>query len=252
MDKIDNLTKENVWFRNNVFFIFSKGCIFSDSDEKRLNEVLEYFNSLSPVYLNNKYVIMDYTQSGIEAIEKKLLIEQGNYHICLIIGVYDSADISKAPEKEYAKHGLISYYTSWQDVTDAFVKIIGTYGYKNKRKLPEYADTIRPSQIPEYLDPQAAVDIAYNLDLQNDLDKLNQPQEKIKTVKEGLYERIRNEKHKYPAQDTIGSLLPRNTKNVKEIPHKIEFYDDEYYDDEYGADVYNAPLPKIQHIKKYK
>lgn len=245
MDKIDNLTKENVWFRNNVFFIFAKGCIFSSSDDKKLAEVLEYFRSTSPVYLNNKYILMDYTQEGMEAIEKKLLIGHGNYHICFIIGVYNSADISKAPEREYAKHGLVSYYTSWKDVTDIFVEIVGKYGYKNKKQLPQIMDTIRPPQLPEYLDPNAAVSLAYDLDLKNDLEKLNQPREKIKTVKEGLYERIRNLKTEYPAQDFINNLIPRSTNNTKEIPNKIEYYDDEYYDDKYDADRHNAPLPKF-------
>lgn len=135
------LSEDSIWFSNNVFFIFSSGCIFSEDDKRRLDGILTLFKSRgNSRYLMNKVMYANYENDKMRSVENKLAIVNGNYHICAVIGVYESADITKAPEPSLARHGLISYHFSWDDIQTTIIEYIKKYGYDAKIEDTEDCD----------------------------------------------------------------------------------------------------------------
>ena len=136
---------ENRWFQDNVFFIFSSGCIFSDKDKEMLNSVLAYFDSTNPSgrYLLNKRLFTNYEDAKMKEIESKLAIVNGNYHICAVVGVYDTADLNAAPEHALSRHGLISYHLAWNEIRTIVLGYLQRYGYIVKPKIDAIPTDIR-------------------------------------------------------------------------------------------------------------
>ena len=128
------VSQESSWFQTNVFFIFSSGCIFSDDDKKRLDGILTLFkpNNKSNKYLMNKVLYTNYENDKMKSIENKLAIVNGNYHVCAVVGVYDTADLNDAPETTLARHGLISCHFLWEDIQTTILEYIKKYGYENE------------------------------------------------------------------------------------------------------------------------
>lgn len=103
--RIINNTKEREWFKNYVALVFSIGCIFNKNDQVKLNEILKLFeNSGNYGFLMNYHKVMTYEDPLIQAIEKKLEIGNGNYHLFLvpIVQTKDPDILSNAPEQKYA------------------------------------------------------------------------------------------------------------------------------------------------------
>ena len=222
MENIENLTDERVWFRNNVFFILSTGCIFSDDDKRMLDLILSYFKPSSSNYLENKILLTNYEDDSMKAIEKKLLIENGNYHVCLIVGVYNSACLENAPEEHYARKGLITYYMSWKEVSDAFVEMISKYGFRQRMTIPKGQTALDDIILDHEVDKVIAI--------QQELDEYNSTKEKQKIKRQGYAERIRN--------DNIDGIVPtieftpiQKQEEKLEVPNKVYFYEDEHTED---------------------
>lgn len=220
MERIANIENNNAWFRNNVFFLFSKGCIFSKDDEKMMSEILRLFVPSESKFLDNKIIISDYHDNDIKAIEKKLLIDNGNYHICLIIGVYLDADLERAPEKMLAAHGLVNYFLSWSEVKDAITNYIADYGFRLK-EIPKPKELLNIKISKESLN-----EIEKETALRNDFDKINIRKKKNPLQRAGIYERIRNAKIGIVAPNVEFEPLKRDFM-PKEVPNAVQFYDDD-------------------------
>ena len=215
-DNIRNISSENIWFRNNVFFIFSKGCIFSSSDESIFNELLTLFKPSSKKYLANQILITSYEDNDMKAIEKKLLIESGNYHICLVVGVYNSANLNTAPEDALKHRGLINYYTSWEEVSTAIIEYAAKYGFRNKEVVETKKEDITLNN----------KEIKKNISLRQDLGEMNPRRTKRKRQHEGYAERIRNANSFVPPPVEFNPLT-HIQQNLKEVPNKVELYDED-------------------------
>jgi hypothetical protein len=124
-----NESPENKWFYENVSFLFVTGCIFDEIDRRYIDEVLSIFQDNKHTgFLKNYFKIMTYTDESVKRIEKKLAVKNGNYHIMLVVIVYETADLSKAPEPSLSKAGFIEHYLNWNRVTQYISKMVSRYG----------------------------------------------------------------------------------------------------------------------------
>lgn len=224
MEKIDNPSDDSIWYCNNVFYIFASGCIFTSEDKLMLESILKYFSPSSDnKYLRNKIVLMSYEDKDMQIIEKKLLIASGNYHICMITGVYNNADLSKAPDKSLAHKGIISYSTSWQEISDFIVNDVSKYGLKDVKPETETETKTGRSVVDDF---DLNDDIEKNIAVINELEKQRQIKKPVKVEKQGLYARIRKDKNKVPTQYVEFEGFERKEK-PKTIQNTVQFYDSE-------------------------
>jgi hypothetical protein len=132
-----NLDSNNKWFNDNVAFLFSLGCIFDENDRKYINEIIDVFtDNKHSGFLKNYYRIASYTDDMIKAAEKKLAVENGNYHILLIVLVFDGADFENAPETEFKRAGIIQHFLEWKHVVRYISMMIARYGLISNIQTP--------------------------------------------------------------------------------------------------------------------
>lgn len=149
--KITNADADRMWFRDNVFFIFSTGCIYDEEDGELLSKVLAYFHEDDHVaFLDNKILVLSYTNDMVKAIENNLAIENGNYHVLCVPVVYKTANVNDAPEGLFMKTGLIDKYISWKEISGLMVNCITKYGLLIER-MPDKEDRSRLKSVPAEL-----------------------------------------------------------------------------------------------------
>lgn len=126
--KIENLTTDNDWFRQNVAFIFSIGKIFNRSDREQLDTIIAYFqNTDNRAFLMNTYELLNYKDQKIKQIEQSINITNGNYHI-MLIPIVIAENTSNAPEKKYSSIGVVDRFFDWSDVNKYMIEIVKRYG----------------------------------------------------------------------------------------------------------------------------
>ena len=129
--RIVNNTKDRQWFKDYVALVFSIGCIFNSTDQRKLNELLKLFeNSGDYGFLMNYHKVMSYEDPLIKAIEQKMEIGNGNYHLCLItiVQTQDPKILAQAPEQKYSYSGTIEKFCEWNDIYDYMKTIVARYG----------------------------------------------------------------------------------------------------------------------------
>ena len=129
--RIINNSGAKQWFKDYVALVFSIGCIFNATDQNKLNEILKLFeNSGNYGFLMNYHKVMSFNDPLIQAIEKKMEIGNGNYHVCLITIVQsrDPKVLSSAPEEKYKYSGTIEKFCEWPDIYDYMKSIVARYG----------------------------------------------------------------------------------------------------------------------------
>ena len=141
-NRIINATEQNIWFRNNVAFIFSIGSIFSESDQNKLSEILQLFQQTDETgkmmnartdndsFLLNAYKVLNYRDDFVKSLEQRMEIGNGNYHICLIpiVTTEDKEQLSIAPEECYRFNGPVDKYCEWHAVFDYMSCVVAKYG----------------------------------------------------------------------------------------------------------------------------
>jgi hypothetical protein len=144
---IINTRPDNVWFAANVAFVFGKGAIFDDDDDRTFNTVLNAFinDFHGKGFLINQVLIEDYKESQtLQELEKKLHISNGNYHMCLIPVVLNGADLTQAPEPMFRKLGPINKFMQWSTIKDFISRCISAYAFvtdpKNNAPEPLHAE----------------------------------------------------------------------------------------------------------------
>ena len=128
---IINNTADRQWFKDYVALVFSIGCIFNSNDQLKLNEILKLFeNSGNCGFLMNYYKVLSYEDPLIEAIEKKMEIGNGNYHLCLItiVQTQNPSILQQAPEQKYRFSGTIEKFCEWNDIYRFMKEIVAKYG----------------------------------------------------------------------------------------------------------------------------
>lgn len=129
--RIINNTSDRQWFKNYVALVFSIGCIFNKNDQVKLNEILKLFeNSGDYGFLMNYHKVMSYEDPLIQAIEKKMEIGNGNYHLFLvpIVQTKDPKILSQAPEQKYSYSGTVEKFCEWSEIYSYMKTVIARYG----------------------------------------------------------------------------------------------------------------------------
>ena len=85
-NEIINHDQNKLWFAKNVAFIFGVGAIYDENDARIMDTIINYFDEKQLVaHLENHYRIESYDESKlIQEIEKKLKIQNGNYHVFMV------------------------------------------------------------------------------------------------------------------------------------------------------------------------
>lgn len=128
---IINNTADKQWFKDYVALVFSIGCIFNSNDQLKLNEILKLFeNSGDYGFLMNYHKVLSYEDPLIKAIEKKMEIGNGNYHLCLItiVQTQNPSILQLAPEQKYRFSGTIEKFCEWNDIYRFMKEIVARYG----------------------------------------------------------------------------------------------------------------------------
>ena len=142
--KILNASKENIWFKDYVAFIFSTGCVFNMDDKAQCDEVLKLFEvEQDRATLYNFVKVMNYEEPLIKAIEERVELGNGNYHMCLItmVNTTDPKILAQAPEDKYKVSGIIDKYCDWNSIFTFMKDAIIKYGL-----LSNIQPTISPEQ----------------------------------------------------------------------------------------------------------
>ena len=167
---IMNANEENMWFATNVIFIFGKGAVYDEDDDKIFGTIMDtFYNEFhGKAFLINKFFIEDYrTSSIIKGLEKTLYITPGNYHICLIPIVIEGADVKGAPEKMYRKVGIVDKFMEWETINEYLYVTIGRYGfYTDPRNNPK--EELHPL-IQEGFNFDESMNLDYVKEIENNL-----------------------------------------------------------------------------------
>lgn len=129
--RIINNTADKQWFKEYVALVFSIGCIFNQNDQTKLNEILKVFeNSGDYGFLMNYHKVLTYEDPLIQAIEKKMEIGNGNYHLFLvpIVQTTDPEILAKAPEQKYSYSGTVDKYCEWNQIYTYMQTVVARYG----------------------------------------------------------------------------------------------------------------------------
>lgn len=218
--RIVNITEAKAWFKDNIAFIFSIGCIFNESDRLKLNELLKTFSNDGHVgFLMNYYKVLDYNNDLIKAIEQKMIINNGNYHVCLFVIVLSSDQevLRKAPEDQYSITGVISKYCEWTEIFQYMQRIIAKYGLATEQiithddPLPWEAGAeglaVKTVRHPEV---ESKFDIDIDPENENQI-ILNQELQFAKEKEELFHTRVRN------------TRFDRNDKDASYNPYRNRF-----------------------------
>ena len=130
-NEIINHDQDKLWFAKNVAFIFGVGAIFDENDAHIMDTIINYFDEKQLVaHLENHYRIESYDESKlIQEIEKKLKIQNGNYHVFMVPIVYANDDeLEQAPEEQFKKKGIVKKFTTWNQITDYMSTMMSRYG----------------------------------------------------------------------------------------------------------------------------
>lgn len=204
--QILNSDVEKKWFKDNVAFVFSKGCIFNEDDEVNMKKVLSVFvNNNSSRFLDNMYEIRNYDDAMVQRIENQLAIGNGNYHVLLVLIVLKGADVSKAPEEKYNRLGLVRKYVNWEDINVLMTDSLTKYGLISVPKISS-------SKTRSKNNPTVPRELAFKYDYVIDPDeedsiRWHQQVETISELKQTYPDRVRNTKTQ---RSSVGSNSNRS------------------------------------------
>lgn len=136
-----NITPENLWFANNVYFWIVKGIGASQDDIDQLRILFKVFDTeeikQSCVVLLNTCLVLDYKNETVKEFEISKNIFNGNYKIAVYIFVKEGANFTFCIEDIYKSSGFITAHYNDQ-VFEYFSSIILSYGlYYLVSKTPE-------------------------------------------------------------------------------------------------------------------
>lgn len=129
-NKVININKANLWFTKNVYLLFSIGKIFDAMDSEFFYYVIDYFNKeTQSIYLGCRYKVLNHKQDIIKKIEKKIHIENGNYHVLMVIIVYaKESKLDDAPEDLFNNRGIVKYCIDHEEIKEAMLQFLDRYG----------------------------------------------------------------------------------------------------------------------------
>jgi hypothetical protein len=108
--------------------VFVIGSIFFKEDKVKLDKILDYFDQDQTTYVDLDYEITNYKDERVKIVENKYEIDNGNYHILMIITVPTDDPNEKFICNEYPRH-------DFEDIIDFVVNYHQRYG-KVKEVIP--------------------------------------------------------------------------------------------------------------------
>ena len=263
--KILNAEHKNVWFSKHVYMMFSLGKIFSRNDSSFLQSVLNYFNKENEIYLSNKYDVLNYNDDLVKRIEQNINIDNGNYHIMLVLIVYaNENELKESPEYLFNSSGIVKYLIGTEDIKQVMLTLLNKYGIATETfistKQPQYISDTRDNitlqenkfKFDSSIDWNDAnnrklySDLRYRTDRDNDfairtrlnedarINGLREHQSKKRIDNNTLYSRISNDITSTTVQSPKQGIISKMTENIIPTDYNdtSKIYSYQIYDNE--------------------
>lgn len=134
---IINANYNNVWFCQHVYMLFSMGRIFDRNDQEFYNTVNTYFDADSGVYLNCYHDTMNYKDDLVKKVERQIGIDNGNYHLLLVLIVYGKPkELENPPEYLFASSGIVKWAIEADEIKEIMMTFLGKYGLVTQTEIP--------------------------------------------------------------------------------------------------------------------
>lgn len=134
--KIINANYDNIWFSQHVYMLFSFGRIFDNNDKAFHSTVNNYFNKDNEIYLDCRHDTMNYKDELIQKIERQIGIENGNYHLLLVIIVYGKTDTEEPPEELFSVTGIVKWAIESDEIKEIMLTFLNKYGLAIQTEVP--------------------------------------------------------------------------------------------------------------------
>ena len=167
---IINANYNNVWFSKHVYMLFSMGRIFDKDDQEFYKTVNNYFNKDNEMYIDCIHDTMNYKDDLIQKIEKHIGIENGNYHLLLVIVVYGKKEeLEKPPEYLFASEGIVKWAIESDEIKEIMLTFLNKYGLAVRSSIPHKI----PARISGRRDNNTLMDQKFKL--HSDIDWNSEP-----------------------------------------------------------------------------
>ncbi len=134
---IINANRSNVWFSQHVYMLFSMGRIFDKNDQSFFKTVNTYFDTDSGIYLNCHHDIMNYKDDLVKKIERQIGIDNGNYHLMLVLVVYGQEKaLEDPPENLFATAGIVKWAIEADEIKEIMMTFLSKYGFATRTEIP--------------------------------------------------------------------------------------------------------------------
>lgn len=135
--KIINAEYNNIWFSQHVYMLFSLGRIFDRDDQQFFASVNNYFNQENEMYLSCNHDTMNYKDDLIKKIEKQIGIDNGNYHLLLVLIVYaDEDELEHPPEFLFSTSGIVKWAIESDEIKEIMLTFLSRYGIATEDIVP--------------------------------------------------------------------------------------------------------------------
>ena len=134
---IINANYNNVWFSQHVYMLFSMGRIFDKDDQSFFKTVNTYFDTDSGVYLSCHHDVMNYKDDLVKKIERQIGIDNGNYHLLLVLVVYGKEKaLENPPENLFASAGIVKWAIDADEIKEIMMTFLSKYGFTTQTEIP--------------------------------------------------------------------------------------------------------------------
>ena len=134
---IINANYNNVWFSQHVYMLFSMGRIFDKNDQSFFKTVNTYFDTDSGIYLSCHRDVMNYKDDLVKKIERQIGIDNGNYHLMLVLIVYGKEEaLENPPENLFASAGIVKWAIEADEIKEIMMTFLHKYGFATRSNVP--------------------------------------------------------------------------------------------------------------------
>ena len=268
-NRIINATAPRLWYRDNVALIFAVGCILNNTDRQKLDEILQLFvNDYEVGFLMNYHKILRYDTALVRALEDRLEISNGNYHVCLItvVSTNDVNILANAPESQYRTSGVVQKYCTWPEIYEYMQTAVARYGLVTEQRVThdqKLSWEMGVEGLPVKTQPRNEVECQFDIDIDpNDESQvmLRKDLEFRREKDERFNVRQRNTKMMRDARDESfnrhrnrmtknGSLLTRIDRDAR-----MGIVDDEEMDNRKGVQLRmnEIVMPPDKTVREYQ
>ena len=165
-----NADYNNLWFSQHVYMLFSLGRVFDKNDSNFFDSVVNYFNQENEIYLGCSYDIMNYKDDLVKKIEQQIGIENGNYHLLLVLIVYaNDAELEHTQEYLFSTSGIVKWAIESDEIKDIMLTFLNRYGIATEAPIPHKI----PQRISGRRDDNTLINTKFNL--HSDVDWNSEP-----------------------------------------------------------------------------